>query len=115
MFMTVQFPSCVWGPASAAVPVSEPTKKPQPEDARLSRFLSAAALPVGPSLDQRRGVVDRTDRPSPYKWHANSAAQEKPFGINRKKLTAALRATAGCRDPLHCGRNSGDLLCGAKN
>jgi len=58
--------------------------------------------------------MDRTDPPPPYKWHAKSARAGKPFGINDKKLIAALRATAGCRHPLQRGRKSGDLLCGAK-
>jgi hypothetical protein len=65
-------------------------------------------------LDQRRGVVDRTDRPSPYKWHAKSAGAGKPFGINGKKLIAAFRATPRCRHPLHRGRKTVDLLCSAK-
>jgi hypothetical protein len=33
---------------------SKPTKKPQPETRFPERFLRAAALPVGPSLDPRR-------------------------------------------------------------
>jgi hypothetical protein len=65
------------------------------------RVVRAAALPVGPSLDQRRSVSGGADRPLLYKGRANSLARKNPFGINRKKLIAAFRSTADCRRSLH--------------
>jgi hypothetical protein len=54
----------------------ESIKKPQPEVRFRKRVLRAAALPVGPSLDQRRGLTGRTHPPSLYKWRANSMARK---------------------------------------
>jgi hypothetical protein len=78
------------------------------------RFLRAAALPVGPSLDQRRDLFGRTDRPSLYKRRAKSLARKKPFGIKRKKLIAAFGATASCCHSLHHGEKPAVSLCSAK-
>jgi hypothetical protein len=58
--------------------------------------------------------MNRTDRLSPYKWHANPGARKKPFGINRKKLIAALCAKDNCCHPPHPPRKHVDLLCSAK-
>jgi hypothetical protein len=79
----------------------KPIKKPQPEMRVEVRVVRAAALPVGPSLDQRRSVSGGADRPLLYKRRANSLARKNPFGINRKKLIAAFRSTADCRRSLH--------------
>jgi hypothetical protein len=80
-----------------------------------ARVVRAAALPVGPSLDQRRSVSGGADRPLLYKWRAKSAGAEKPFGINGKKLIAAFRSTPDCCRSLHQHRKAGNLLCSAKN
>jgi hypothetical protein len=76
-----------------------------------ARVVRAAALPVGPSLDQRRSVSGGADRPLLYKWRAKS---EKPFGINREKLIATFRSTPDCCRSLHQQRKAGNLLCSAK-
>jgi len=72
-------------PGAFPVPAN---KKAAAKDAPLERFLGAAALPIGPSLDQRRGLAGRADRPFLYKWHANRLAQKKRFRINRENLIA---------------------------
>jgi hypothetical protein len=79
------------------------------------RFLrAAAALPIGPSLDQRHGLFGRTDRPSLYKRRAKSRARKKPFGINRKKLIAAFGGRASCCCSLQHGKKPAASLCNAK-
>jgi hypothetical protein len=68
--------------------LSSANKKAAAEVARSMRFLRAAALLVGPSLDQRRGLANRTVRRFLYKRRANRLAQKKPFAINAKILIA---------------------------
>jgi hypothetical protein len=55
-----------------------------------TRSFGAAALPVGPSLDQRRSFAGRADRPLLYKGRANSLARKKRFRINRKICIAQI-------------------------
>jgi len=80
----------------------------------LGRVVRAAALPVGPSLDQWRSVSGGADRPLLYKRRANSLARKKPFGINRKNFIAGIFGKPECRHLLHRGGNVAASLCSAK-
>jgi hypothetical protein len=81
----------------------------------LRRVVRAAALPVGPSLDQWRSVSGGADHPLLYKRRANSLARKKPFEINRKKLIAASAGSGACCRSAHRQQNPAELLCSAKN
>jgi hypothetical protein len=78
------------------------------------RFIRAAALPVGPSLDRQRGLLGRASCHSLYKWRAKSALKEKPFRINGKWLSAEFRSAKQCCALLHRTGNRAVSLCSAK-
>jgi hypothetical protein len=65
-------------------------------------------------LDQRRSLSGGADCPSLYKRHANSAAGEKRWKINGKKLIGVSCASTDCRRSLQSRRKPADLLCSAK-
>ena len=113
MLMSVPFFVSVGEAKPGALPRS-PIKKPQPETRFPERFLRAAALPVGPSLDQRRRHV-----PAPLVLLITSGMPTRGRGKNRlesigKDLIAGFSGKPECRHSLHRGRKPAASLCSAK-
>jgi hypothetical protein len=92
----------------------EANKKAAARDAlsgALPQSGGVACRPViGPAAPSRAGA----DRPSHYKWHANSVARKKLFGINRKNFIAGIFGKPDCCHLLHRGGNVAASLCSAK-
>jgi hypothetical protein len=80
----------------------------------LGAFPQSGGVACRPVIGPAARRFGRTDRPSLYKWHANSVASKKPFGINRKILIAGFCGSAYCCHSLHRARKPAASLCSAK-
>jgi len=108
----VLFPCVVRVPPARGL--FEPTKKPQPEARVVDAFIGAAALPVGPSLDQRRNPSAAPIGLPHFKGRANSLTRKKRFKINREIRYAQILGGLRCCHFLHHVKNPAVSLCSAQ-